>query len=71
MSALQAVRVRENARHVLFLEGRHGADDEDTGSDFAGDGEEDHVWQAAEILSARLRPWRNAPTLWQDDRNCS
>jgi hypothetical protein len=43
MSALQAVKVREHARHGLLVEGRRGAGDENTGSDFAGDGEEDHV----------------------------
>jgi len=43
MSAFAAARVRDHARHVLLLEGRSGAGDEDTGSDFAGHGEEDHV----------------------------
>jgi hypothetical protein len=43
MYAFRAVRVEDHAQHVLLLEGRHGAGDEDTGSNFAGDGEEDHV----------------------------
>src|SRR6185312_16323320 len=43
MSAFRAVRVRDHAMHGLLLEGRHGADDEDTGSAIAGDGAEDHV----------------------------
>ena len=43
MSALQAVRIGDHAGHGLLSEGRHGAGDENTGSDFAGDGEEDHV----------------------------
>ncbi|PYX73178.1 MAG: hypothetical protein DMG72_13470 [Acidobacteria bacterium] len=29
--------------HVLSLEGRHGAGDESSGSDFAGDGEVHHL----------------------------
>src|ERR1035438_1397407 len=43
VSALQAARVGEHGRHVLIHAGRDGADDEGTGSDFAGAGEEDHV----------------------------
>jgi ribose transport system substrate-binding protein len=43
MSAFQAVRVREHTKHVLFLEGRGGAGDESTRSDFAGHGQEDHL----------------------------
>ena len=42
MSAFPTVRVGDHAKHGLLLEGRHGAGDEDTGSDFAGDGKEDH-----------------------------
>jgi hypothetical protein len=34
---------RDHARDVLLLGGRSGAGDEDTGSDFAGNAEEDHV----------------------------
>jgi len=43
MSAFPTVRVGDHAKHGLLLEDRHGAGNEDTGSDFAGDGEEDHV----------------------------
>ena len=43
MSAFPAVRVGDHAKHGLLLEDRHGAGDENTGSDFAGNGEEDHV----------------------------
>ena len=43
MSALRAARVGDHAKHDLLPEGRSGAGDESTGSDFAGDGEEDHV----------------------------
>ena len=41
VSALQAARVGEHGRHVFLHAGRDGADDEGTGSDFAGAGEED------------------------------
>src|SRR6266446_6060366 len=37
LSAFRAARVREHAEHVLLHEGRDGAGDESTGSDFAGD----------------------------------
>src|SRR5207248_10179977 len=43
VSALQAARVGDNAKHDLLPEGRSGAGDESTGSDFASHGEEDHV----------------------------
>src|ERR1700687_6492969 len=43
LSAFRAVRVREHGNHVLLPEGRDGAGDESTGSDFAGHGEADHV----------------------------
>ena len=43
MSALRAARVGDHGEHGLLLEGRGGAGDEGTGSDFAGHGEEDHV----------------------------
>ena len=43
MSAFQAVRVRDHAKHGFLHEGRDGAGHESTGSDFAGDGETDHV----------------------------
>ena len=43
LSALRAATVGEHAEHVLLHEGRSGAGDESAGSDFAGDGEEDHV----------------------------
>ena len=43
VSAWQAAVVGEHGRHVFLHAGRDGADDEGTGSDFAGAGEEDHV----------------------------
>ena len=43
LSDLRAVRVGDHAKHGTLLEGRDGAGDERTGSDVAGDGEEDHV----------------------------
>ena len=43
MSALQAVRVGDHVQHGRLLEDRHGAGNEDTGSNFAGDGEEDYM----------------------------
>jgi hypothetical protein len=43
LSTFLAARVGEHGRHVLLHEGRDGAGDEGTGSDVAGDGEEDHV----------------------------
>src|SRR6266478_3092033 len=43
MSAWRAVGVGEHRGHALLHAGRDGADDEGTGSDFAGHGEADHV----------------------------
>ena len=43
MSALRAVKVGDHAKHGFLHEGRDGAGDESTGSDFAGSSEEDHV----------------------------
>ena len=43
MSALRAARVGDHAQHGFLPEGRDGAGDESTGSDVAGDGEEDHL----------------------------
>jgi hypothetical protein len=43
LSAFRAVRVGEDVEHVLLPEGRDGAGDEGTGSDFASDSEDDHV----------------------------
>jgi hypothetical protein len=37
------MRVGDHAEHGFLLEGRHGADDENSGSAVAGDGTEDHV----------------------------
>src|ERR1700678_4412729 len=42
MSAFRAV-VGDHARHELLHTSRHGAGDESTGSDVAGDGEEDQL----------------------------
>src|ERR1700688_3225300 len=62
MSALQAARVGDHGRHGVLHAGRSGAGNEGTGSDFAGDGKEDHVgWQAAEIIGIsdrQMRRWR-------------
>jgi hypothetical protein len=61
LSAFEAARVGDHGRHGVLHAGRSGASDEG-GSDFAGDGEEDHVVaQAAEIkgISDRqMRRWR-------------
>ena len=43
VSAVHAARVADHEEHGFLLEGRHGAGDEGRGSDFAGDGEEDHL----------------------------
>ena len=43
VSALQAARVGDHGKHGFLLEGRGGAGDESTGSDFAGHGEEDYM----------------------------
>ena len=43
MSAQPAVKVGDYAKHGILLEGRSGAGDEGTGSDLAGNGEEDYV----------------------------
>src|SRR5664280_2900657 len=43
LSALRAARVGDHAKHGFLLEGRDGAGHENTGSDFAGTGEEDHL----------------------------
>ena len=61
MSALRAARVGDHAKHGVLLEGRGGAGDEGTGSYTAGDSEEDHWWQAAEIIGIsdrQMRRWR-------------
>ena len=47
LSALRAARVGDHAKHGFLFEGRGGAGDESTGSDVAGDGEEDHGWWPA------------------------
>src|SRR5215471_1590442 len=63
MSAFPTVRVGDHAKHELLLEDRHGAGDEDTGSDFAAMAKKITWWQAAEILgfSDRHRR-RNQPS---------
>jgi hypothetical protein len=43
LSALRAARVGDHAKHDLLPEGRSGAGDESTGSDFASHGEEGQV----------------------------
>src|ERR1700688_2964104 len=61
MSALRAVRVGDHGKHGDLLEGRDGAGNESTGSDFAGAGEEVTWWQAAEIIGIsdrHMRRWR-------------
>ncbi len=61
LSALRAARVAEHGEHGLLHKGRDGAGDEGTGSDFAGDSEEAHWWQAAEIIGISdrsMRRWR-------------
>ena len=58
MSALQAARVGEHGRHALLHAGRDGADDEGTGSDFAGPAKKITWWQAAEIIGISDRQMR-------------
>jgi len=60
MSAFPAVRIGDHAKHGVLLENRHGAGDEGTGNDFAGDGEENHRWQAAEIIGISDRQMRRS-----------
>lgn len=43
MSALRAVAVGDHAQHDLLHEGRDGAGDESTGSDFASPSQANHV----------------------------
>jgi hypothetical protein len=43
LSALRAARVGDHAKHGFLFEGRDGGGNENTGSDFAGAGEEDHL----------------------------
>jgi hypothetical protein len=43
LSAFPAARVGDHAKHGFLLEGRDGAGNENTGSNFAGAGEEDHL----------------------------
>ena len=43
LSAWRAAGVGDYGRYGLLLTGRDGAGDEGTGSNFAGDGEEDHL----------------------------
>src|ERR1700730_36544 len=43
LSALRAAKVGDHGQHDLLHEGRDGAGDESTRSDFAGHGQEDYV----------------------------
>src|SRR5215469_6913589 len=43
MSAFPAEPIRDHPLHGLLFEGRHGADDENSRSNVAGDGAEDYV----------------------------
>ena len=68
MSAFPTVRVRDHAKHGLLLEDRHGAGDEDTGSDFAGDGEEDAT-AALRCVPIRVRHHLREPVRSSFPRN--
>src|ERR1035438_7710456 len=50
LSALRGARVGDHAKHGFLLEGHDGAGHENTGSDFAGAGEEDHL-----VAGGRIR----------------
>src|SRR5271157_2571154 len=43
LSALRAARAGDQGKHGFLLEGRGGAGDESTGSNFAGPGEKDYL----------------------------
>src|SRR5260370_40900508 len=62
LCAFRAARVREHAKHVLLPEGRSGAGDESTGSDFLrAMAKRITWWQAAEIIGIsdrQMRRWR-------------
>jgi hypothetical protein len=58
MSALRAVRVGDHAKHGLLAEGCHGAGDESTGRDVAGDGEEDDLVAGGGDSGHRGSWWR-------------
>lgn len=65
MSAWQAARVGDHARHGKLLEGRDGAGHEGTGSDFEGGGEEEDHLVARDCLLFRVdmpQPWRIVPS---------
>src|SRR5437870_10996561 len=54
VSALQAGMVGDHAEHGFLHEGRDGAGDESTGSDFAGYGQENHAGGKRRRLSASV-----------------
>ena len=58
VSALQAARAGDHAKHGLLLEGRDGAGDETAGSHVASDGEEDHLVAGGEIIGISDRQMR-------------
>src|SRR5580700_5618215 len=78
MSALRAARVGDHAKHGILLEGRDGAGDESTGSDVAGNGEEDYVvsgggdhWHqrpAHAAVAGTLRGGRLSRAVWPEAR---
>ena len=56
MFAFRAANVGDYGRHVLLHEGRNGAGDEGTGSDVAGNGEEDHVVRTVMAIFQEVSP---------------
>jgi len=63
MSAFPTVRVGDHAKHGLLLEDRHGAGDESTGRDLAGDGHEDHLGYESLFDNRRDQPPKRVPEL--------
>src|SRR5215469_2344273 len=71
LSAWQAARVGDHARHGKLLEGRDGAGHEGTGSDFAGGGEEEDHLVAGDCLLFRVdmpQPWDIVPSRNRTER---
>ena len=61
LSAKRAARIGDHAEHGVLSEGRRGAGDEGTGSDFRAMAKRITWWQAAEILGItdrQMRRWR-------------
>ena len=66
MSAFPAARVGDDAEHGLLLEGRDGADDENSGSAVAGDGAENQMVSGGRDLGFTDRHLRRIRERYQE-----